>query len=292
MTIAEFIQQDLQTRIAAGRELPGKLTLAGLSAHYAVSPTPVRRAIAGLIKRQYLRKGSNGRLLLSRQRIARSSNGHAPAASPPRTADFEKRIVADVIQRSLGGRGDFLREEATARRYGIGRSVIRQVFSRLAGKGLIEHVPRRGWRVRVLDERDLCQFLAVRETLELQALDLARPRLVRADLERMLAGNPRVIGHQPARLDNRLHGYLIEKSQNRYIQDFFDRHGMFYATLLEHAAPRTAVVARMARQHRQILLALLAQDWPRARRALAQHIGSQRPIVRKLMAQLGRRQRF
>src|SRR5262249_11628248 len=129
-------------------------------------------------------------------------------------------------------------------------------------------------------------YLQVRESLELKALELAKPRLEAADLRRMLSGNRPTAGEALPRLDNDIHHYLIEKAGNRYIREFFDRHGLYYATLFDYAAPETNVVRTMAHQHRAILQALLAQDWRAARKALAQHIRAQRPIVRRLLRNL------
>jgi DNA-binding GntR family transcriptional regulator len=171
-----------------------------------------------------------------------------------------------------------LREEATADRLGIGRTVLRQVLNRLAGLVLVDHLPRRGWKVRRCDEAEMLAYLQVRESLELKALDLAKHRLADEDLERMLVGN-----RGAARLDNQIHRYLIDKSGNRYLRDFFDRHGLFFTTLFDYAAPEANVVRAMARQHRGILRALLAKDWPKARKALARHIRAQTPIVRRLL---------
>ena len=128
-------------------------------------------------------------------------------------------------------------------------------------------MPRRGWRVRPLDEGDLDEYLAVREVLELMAMELAAPHLVEGDLKRMLAGNV-VGGHgkEPS-LDNDLHRYMIEKAGNSYIRDFFERYGAYYTTVFDFAAPETHIVSGMARQHRAILKALIDRDWPKAREA-------------------------
>jgi DNA-binding GntR family transcriptional regulator len=100
----------------------------------------------------------------------------------------------------------------------------------------------------------------------------------------MLAGNPAVHGGQSPRLDNRLHGYLISKSGNRYIQNFFSQYTATYFTLLfDFAAPEAHVVAQMAAQHRTILEALVAQQWTRAGEALGRHIRAQRPILTRLL---------
>jgi DNA-binding GntR family transcriptional regulator len=287
-TMTEYITHDLKARIQGADGLPAKLTLDALSAQYGVSLTPVRLAVRALVAERYILKRANGRLAINPAKAhTRAPAGPAPRP-PARLGDLEAALTGVIICMSLRGEGNFLREEATAERFGVGRTVLRQVLNRLAGKGLLEHLPRRGWRVRVFDEADMCAYLEVRVSLELKALQLARPHLVRADLEAMLRGNT-ATGGSP-RLDNQLHRYLIEKSGNRYIRDFFDRHGLYYTTLFDYAAPEAKVVAAMARQHRAILRALLAKDWPKARQALAHHIRSQRPVLRRLLARIGRKE--
>jgi DNA-binding GntR family transcriptional regulator len=291
-TISQYIERDLAGRIGTNQDLPAQLTLHSLSRHYGVSPTPVREAIRRLLADGVLVRQGNGRLDVNREGRGCGGgvcHGDAGDQKPPRRAlDLASDLEAEVIRKSLRGEGDYLREEATAERFGVGRTAIRQAFLQLAGRGLIVHVPRCGWRVRTFDEADMAAYLEVREVLENKALSLARPHLVDADLRRMLAGNASRKGGP--RLDNSLHRYLVEKSGNDYLRDFFNRHGAYYTSLLDFAAPETHVVAAMARQHRKILRALLAQDWPQARRELARHIRAQRPIVGDLLKRIGRKE--
>ena len=234
-----------------------------------------------------MQRQDNGRIAIDPNGNRVRGNRRASIAKRPRDhAELENALAVELVQKSLRGEVDYVREEPTAERHCVGRTVIRQIFSRLDGRGLIEHVARCGWRVRAFDEAELAAYLEVRETLELKALDLARPRLVEADLRQMLSGN--VLDPDRQRLDNEVHRYLIEKSNNVYLRDFFDRQGAFYTTLFDYAAPKTHVVAEMARQHRRILRALIAKDWTSARRALALHIRAQGPIVRELLRRLGR----
>jgi DNA-binding FadR family transcriptional regulator len=132
----------------------------------------------------------------------------------------------------------------------------------------------------------MAAYLEVREVLERKALTLARQHLVEADLRQMLAAN--TAQADGPRIDDSLHGYIVEKSGNAYLREFFDRHGGYYTSLLNFAAPATQVVAAMAKQHRKILRALLRKDWPRARRELTRHIRAQRPIVHDLLLRIGR----
>jgi DNA-binding GntR family transcriptional regulator len=286
-TISDHIKRDLSGRIDSGLGPPANLTLDALARHYGVSFSPVREAVRGLVSEGVLAKGENGRLRINTANRPDQSLrlAESPTEPPNRAAELEAVLASEVIARSLRRDANYLREEATAQRLGVGRTAIRQVLGRLAGRGLVEHVPRCGWRVRPFDEADLDTYLEVREVLELKALDLARPRLDRADLQRMLKANaPTDAG---PRLDNDLHRYLVERAGNRYIRDFFAHHGAYFTTLLDFAAPETQAVAAMAREHRSILRALIDGDWERARETLAGHIRGQKPIVHDLLLRLG-----
>ena len=281
-TITNFIIRDLKERLRTDRSLSTDLTLSQLARHYGVSLTPVRLAVNALVDEAVLLKRGNGRLSLNPDRTLPEARSEPPTEPP----DWEGRLIEQIVAMSLQGSAQYLREEAMAQRYGVGRTMVRQAFSRLAGKGLIEHVPRCGWRVRTFNEKDMGDYLVVREAMELTALDCARPRFVTADLEKMLRGNtPPWPGGLPL-LDNSLHRYWIDRADNAYVRDFFDRHGLYYTALFDFAAPESQRIREMADQHREILVALLADDWTGAKAALAHHIRSQRPVVKRLMERL------
>ena len=283
-TLTHYVEEDLRRRIQSGQGLPHPLTLASLSQHYGVSFAPVRSALDKLIEEGLIhKKENNGRIEINSERIG-TSKSYKPVASPLRPDDWDRILIQEVMLASLSGTATYLREEALAHKHGIGRSVIRSTFSRFAGAGLIEHIPRRGWRVRPLNLEDVRAYLEVRKTLELKALELAKPHLVREDLEPMLAGNQPNGQNNPGMLDNRLHEYIIEKSGNHYIRDFFRQHvAAYYRTLFDYAAPEASVVVEMAAQHRRILDALMTRAWTRARTALTEHIESQERVLTQLL---------
>ena len=283
MTLAAYIRDNLKALILGG-SLAGKVTLRELSQRYGVSLTPVREAVGQLVRERVLQKEESGRLAVP----AAPPRGVKSSGSATALRDWHQEIARDILRRSLRGGSDFLREEATAEEYGVGRTVLRHVFARLAGAGMLEHVPRRGWRVRPFREEDMEAYLEVRELLELKALDLARPRLVKEDLERILEKDLPREGREPAQVDTELHPYLLGRCGNRFILDFFERHGAYYTTLFYTAAHGPAVAAAMARQHREILEALIDRRWDRARDLLGQHIRDQAPVLRKMMAHLAR----
>jgi len=291
MSISARIARDLKKRLRFEQPLSTPLTLDALSAHYDVSVTPVRAAIAELLGEGVLIKGANRRLIPS---PAATDPGESAAArdgdddgddgvpvEPP--GDLLKRIEHDLVGLSLSKQAVPLREEAAARRYGISRSSLRNILNRLAGRGLLMHLPRRGWQVRPFRKEDMESFLDVRALLEVKALELAQDRLDPAVIRKILDGNrpPAIPGERP-QVDNSLHAYIIVQARNPYIQDFFDRHGRYYEILFAWEDLDEEALLEAIQQHRQILEAILRKDWDSARAALAWHIRSNHPVLRSL----------
>ncbi len=289
MTLAERIEREMVALLADDAPLAFKLTLSGISGHFGVSPMPVRRAVDALIGQGLLRKGTNGRLEPVPEAIALLDQIELQGEEDVGQDPVGDRITDEVILRSLTREAHYLREAATAEQFGVGRTVIRRVFGRLSGQGMLKHVPRCGWLVRPYREKDMLDYLDVRETLEIKALRIARDRLDPAVLEGFRERNDPGGRGRPVRMDNRLHAYWIEQSENRYIQEFFAQHGDFYSALFDYAALAPSANREMARQHIEILDALLAGDQPTARRALSRHIRSQQPNLVKLIDQLTRK---
>jgi DNA-binding GntR family transcriptional regulator len=279
MSITAYIKDDLAVRLRSGQELPIELTLDSLAEHYKVSHTPVRSAVAELIDEGLLEKRSNRRLTASiPPKAGARARRTQKLPEPPR--DLFEVIANDLVKLSFHGEPIYLREEATAEKYGIHRSVIRNIFHRLAGEGMLDHIARRGWRLRPFRPQDLQQYTEVREVLELKALDLARRKLDAQVLQRILDANslPKSLD-VPPRVDESLHEYIIATADNTYIRDFFEHQGRYHRRLFhwEDNYPSTAI--ETIRQHREILTAMLAQNWSAARKALSHHIRHNHPIL-------------
>jgi DNA-binding GntR family transcriptional regulator len=284
ISLTDYIRNDLRRRILSGDDVSPRLSLAALAGEYGVSITPLRNAVNALVAEGFLTRLSNRRLRLVRRRV-RTGAPPRPLPVPPTPRDWDTALLKEVMLSSLRPRATYMREESLARKLGVGRSIIRQTFSRFAGVGIIEHVPRRGWLVPPLSPEDMNAYLVVREVLELKALALASGRLETAELRALIASNGRPGVRAAHQLDNRLHDYIIEKSGNRYLRLFFQQYNArYYTELFYHAAPETAVVGQMVEQHRGILEALVAGSLARARTLLSEHIRAQGPILITLLA--------
>lgn len=283
-SIATYIKNDLAARLKSGQELPVRqLTLDSLAEYYQVSFTPVRTAVAKLIDEGLLEKGANRRLAAS----SLPSTGRQPSLSrnlpePPR--DAYQVIADDLMQLSLQGDSIYLREEATAEKYDISRSAIRNILHRLAGEGMLDHIPRCGWRLRSFRQDDLEAFNQVREAMELKALELARPNLDDEELRRMLDANSLPSSPDGAPLiDESLHEYIVETAGNAYIKDFVDRQGRYYRLLFKWEDRDRETAIKTVGQHRDILTAMLQRNWRAAHRALSHHILNNHPILSQIV---------
>jgi DNA-binding GntR family transcriptional regulator len=287
MSIATYIKDDLAAQLNSGRQLPIELTLDSLAGYYNVSFTPVRTAIAELIDEGLLEKGPNRRLKTTDSRCSQSQSHQPKPPDPPR--DPYEVVSMDLVQLSLRGDAAYLREEATAEKYAISRSAMRNILHRLAGEGMLDHIPRRGWRLRPFRQDDLQAFIEVREVLELKALELARPKLDVAELQRMLDLNvPPAASGVSLSVDESLHEYLISTAGNAYIKDFFDRQGRYYRLLFEWEDHDGTVAIATMRQHHDILTALVQKNWSAARKALSHHILDNHPILSQIEGFSGR----
>ncbi|HBG25988.1 MAG: hypothetical protein A2Y10_13740 [Planctomycetes bacterium GWF2_41_51] len=271
MTWADFITNDIENRVLNGKPLPTKLTLHSLCSEYGVSITPIRQAIDLLLEKSIFIKDKSGRLKLNSHKMSHNVNRHFEQVSCP-PADLYGQISRELVVESLSEKTHFLRESAMAKKYATGRTVIRRIFNRLAGEGIIDHIPRCGWKLRSFNKEDLAAFLQVREILELKALDLAKNHLEQDELIKMLEQNKIDDKHKNVTADNSFHNYLIKQSGNRYIKDFFEHYGRYYEILFtcEDTDLKSRILA--VKQHRKILKALLKQDWHNAKKYLAQHI--------------------
>jgi len=193
-------------------------------------------------------------------------------------------VAQALVRLSLEGEPILLREQATAEKYDLSRTAIRQIFHRLASDGLLEHLPRRGWQLRPFRQDDLDSFTEIRVTLERKALDLAKHRLLEEDLIEMLERNRFPKNDQEApEIDDGLHAYLIAKAENSYIADFFARQGKYYEMLFDWEALDRTAALQTVEHHREILESLIARDWETAADRLENHIRHNHPVLRQLL---------
>lgn len=281
--LTHYICQDLENRIAAGDPELGDLSLKKLAEYYNVSITPIRLATNELLKKGIFIKLSNRRLQVNPEK----KNVVSPQKIidvPPPLKNWDKVLLREVVKASLSQTPQYLRENTLAKDLGIGRSIVRQILSHFSGAGLIDHIPRRGWLVHPLGVEDMHAYLVIRELLEIKALKLAMKQLEQGELEIIRERCASSVNGNLADFDNSLHEYIINKSGNRYIRQFFQQHvARYYTELFYFAAPETEEVQEMANEHLAIINSLLEKKWSKAEKLLSLHISGQETVLMKLL---------
>ena len=284
MKLSSRIQNDLSAQLSSN-SLSIPLTMDGLSQHYGVSYTPIRKALTGLIEEGLVRKKGNGRLepIEIQNKEKYESSGFDIKDLP----DPSIEITRELVELSLSGKEIFIREESTARKHGLSRSSLRQILLKLAGEGLILHIPRRGWQVKPFRQEELQSFSEVREVMELKALELAQSKLSKPEakhrLQEIKASNQILKNKKvKVRIDNSLHQYLLELAGNPYLDDFFERHGKYYSILFEWEGGNQNAAIQAVHQHHAIIDALIDEDWALASTELSEHLRTNHPVLQEI----------
>lgn len=132
-----------------------------------------------------------------------------------------QRIEADIVRGALAPNARLGIVE-TAARYGVGATPLREALSRLAARGLVNAIGKRGFRVQSISRDDLADIVRIRSVLEREAIRLSiaagdgawEGAIVGAlhQLKHYVAENPKGFGEgEPAfdALHKRFHASLI-----------------------------------------------------------------------------------
>jgi DNA-binding GntR family transcriptional regulator len=159
----------------------------------------------------------------------------------------------------------------------ISRTPVREAMHRLLAEGLLEPTPNGGLQVALYDLRAISEFYATRERLEGAAAALAAEhadpterRILSAMLDAMraLPADPRA----HARENQAFHGQIYRAAHNRFLLKSLSALLNFVPLLgrTTYHAPNRFEEA--AREHTEIVEAILARDPRRAEEAARAHI--------------------
>src|SRR4051794_6181512 len=99
--------------------------------------------------------------------------------------------IRDAIVNGTLQPGEKLKDQQLQAWLGLSRTPVREALSRLEQDGLVETAPQRFTRVAPLDRRAARDAFPVIAALHALAAELAHPRLVAADVQRMDEANER-----------------------------------------------------------------------------------------------------
>lgn len=102
----------------------------------------------------------------------------APAISSHQSlAQLAKEAIQNAILAGEYLPGQRLVEEQLCTELGISRPPLREALRELTMTGLVQHLPRKGVRVRPMTQHDVFEIVTLRQELERMAMRLALPNL-------------------------------------------------------------------------------------------------------------------
>ena len=218
----------------------------------------------------------------------------APAKKIPRGGKVDR--VVDQLRAGIANQhyapGQRLIEADLTRAYNVGRSSLREAFSRLAAEGLLEIVPNRGALVRRLSLRETVELFQIRTAHEALAVRLAAQAVANADRRaRFEAATAEIWSDTP-----RAHGLHYHDENLRFHQAILDICGNGRLAELSRQLRLPLILLQLSNEmtpemylqsvheHRTIATAILDCDPDAAEAAMRAHLSRAAEIAGSMPA--------
>lgn len=219
-------------RLAVGHQL----NTSEIARSLGVSRTTVIKAVESLIDAGWVQSDSGQAPVV----VARTVNpAHTELdPTPPPQNGFEHANQTDATYREILERvlrGDFvpgkiIKAKPLADELSISLTTIRQALEWLCRDGLVERIPRRGWKIVMLTLRDTMNIYDIRLCLEPMIMKSVVRKISQKQLDTLMAETDQMIAmnlENSSRLDHRQYDYefhrtLLEISGNRMLLETLD----------------------------------------------------------------------
>ncbi len=244
-----------------------------------VSRSPVRAALQHLVQNGVLVQRGHERVL-ARVPTAEDRFDETLVHSP---ADHVETVFMDMVLQQELSPGERFTEAELARRANTSTAVVREYLIRLSRFGVIRKRPRGSWTLMAFDAAFANELADMRYILEMAAIEafagLSLSDPIWGEIDAMIQRHEEFAADFEARfhtfssLDQEFHRLIIAAKHNRFFADMFD-----VTTLIFHYHFQWGKVAEKERnavaiaEHLDILRALRAHDFARARENLARHL--------------------
>lgn len=279
-SLSEKVYQHLKSKLA-GRELNvgDRVNARHIATELNVSRTTVNKAVERLV--------SDGLIAIDAAR-------HPIVASLPaklrvyEATQFEFSNQTDstyelLLERVLHGDfgpGEIIKERRLAIEIGVNPATIRRAAEWLSRDGLLERLPRRGWRVTLLSPRDLRDAYELRLILEPLAIAGAVKRITGQEIDELMTQTDRLISlgekatvYDRREADHQFHKTICSASGNRTLVEILQPL-MRQVLLITTVGFRYGRSVRSFEEHREILIAMKSRNEKETVRHLKAHLRS------------------
>ena len=188
---------------------------------------------------------------------------------------FRDTILNDVKAIIFGGDyapGDPIREVDIAKRLGVSRVPVREVFRYLERDGLVEYIPNCGVHVKKLTKTDVKEIYSLRKMLDLFIADEVIDNITEADIEELKFLTQRMNDKQSYSLCNDLfHNKLFMLSGNSRIRQLWAMLEGQSRLIMNSCGSSHNMHQISVQLHQKILAALEAADKKAYEEAVRNH---------------------
>jgi DNA-binding GntR family transcriptional regulator len=217
------------------------------------------------------------------------SDGRRPGVLEHTAAKVVAGLLRDEIQSGTLSPGMRLRQNETARRFGVSSTPVREAFAQLEAEGLLRIDPHRGAVVFRPTIRDLIEFYEIREALESLVVRQAIPHLDEPRLEELQDLVVRMRRTEDARawmkLNDEFHRKIYECADRPRLSSMIEslRDASTPYMRINTAGHTIDVTAN--EEHERILAACVAGDAEAAEAAIREHLRSATDRLVTLLSQ-------
>jgi DNA-binding GntR family transcriptional regulator len=213
--------------------------------------------------------------------MAKRSHPPKPRASDQVESELRRLILTLELEPGLA-----VSESMLMKRFGWGRTPLREALQRLSEQGLLQTIPQQG---AVITPLNLFDFVEVMDAMSLvigPAASLACKRLTEAELSQLdelvtQAETAASAGdfERLSALDYEFHSVLARATGNRYLSDYLRRLHQIARRFNFAAWKRERNATPSLDEHRQLAAIFRARDAVAAKAAMLQHIEGARQRV-------------
>jgi len=204
----------------------------------------------------------------------------------PRASDQVENELRRLILTLQLEPGIAVSESTLIKKYGWGRTPLREAFQRLSEQGLLQAIPQHGVVVTPLDLFDFVEVMDAMSLVIGPAASLACRRLTEAELnqldELVTQGEAAAVARDfelISALDYEFHSVLAQATGNRYLREYLLRLHQIARRFNFAAWKRQHNAAPSLEEHRQLAAIFRARDDAAAKAAMLQHIEGARQRV-------------
>lgn len=277
-SLAETVYQHLKAKLA-GHELGigDRINARQFATEFGVSRTTVNKAIERLTADGWVKSDASRHSVVAALPTKLKVFETQQFAFSNQTDSTYELLLERILHGSFG-LGEIIKERRLAIEIGVNPATIRRAAEWLHRDGLLERLPRRGWRVTLLSPRDLKDAYHIRMLLEPIAVSGAVQRISSEELGVLTAQTDRLIalGEQATVYDRReadhhFHKTICLASGNRMLCEIIVP--LIYRVLLVTTVGfRYGRSIRSFEEHRGILEALDERNEVEAVKRMKAHL--------------------